>query len=117
MHTTTESKTTHGQVLHASSADFADQVLKSDAPVLVDFYADWCGPCRMLSPVLDQLARETPKAKIVKLNVDQSPEIATQYNVSSIPMLILFEEGKPKSQIVGLAPKQTLQRMLSGETE
>jgi thioredoxin 1 len=117
MQTTTESKTTHGQVLHANSADFADQVLESDSPVLVDFYADWCGPCRMLSPVLDQLARENPDARIVKVDVDQSPEVAERYNVSSIPMLILFDEGKPKSQIVGVAPKQTLQRMLSGGTE
>jgi thioredoxin 1 len=117
MQTTPKSKTMYGQVLHANSQDFAEQVLKADSPVLVDFYADWCAPCRMLSPVLDQLARETPEAKIVKVNVDQSPDIASQYKVNSIPMLILFDEGKPNSHIIGMAPKQAIQRMLASGTE
>jgi thioredoxin len=88
-----------------------------ERPCIIDFYADWCAPCRMLSPLLDQLARETPEAKIVKVNVDQSPDIASRHKVNSIPMLILFDEGKPKAQIVGLAPKQAIQRMLATGAE
>jgi len=89
------------------------RIRDSGTPVLVDFYADWCGPCRMLSPVLEELARETPEARIVKIDVDKSPEIAAKYGVNSIPMLVLFKDGEPKSQIIGLAPKSTLRQLLS----
>ena len=108
-----QTKKTYGHVQHVKSDDFHQEVLNCEAPVLVDFYADWCGPCRMLSPVLDELARETPNAKIVKVNVDDAPDIAGKYGVNSIPMLIAFEDGKPKSQIVGLAAKGTLKKMLA----
>ena len=72
-----------GKVLHASQSDFAQLVLQSDVPVLVDFYADWCGPCRAMAPVLDQLAGEMPEARIVKVNVDENPDLAAQYRVHS----------------------------------
>ena len=112
MQTTAPTKKTYGRVVHVKSDEFQREVLNSEAPVLVDFYADWCGPCRMLSPVLDELAKEVPNAKIVKVNVDDSPEVAGKYGVNSIPMLIAFEDGKAKSQVVGLAPKSTLKKML-----
>ncbi|MBN2475515.1 MAG: thioredoxin [Pirellulales bacterium] len=103
---------TFGRVEHANQADFARHVLQSEVPVLVDFYADWCGPCQMLAPVLDALAQETTQAKIVKVNVDQNPQLAVQYGVSSIPSLIVFQSGQVTSQHVGLASKGQLKDML-----
>jgi thioredoxin 1 len=97
---------------HASSASFATQVLQSDVPVLVDFYADWCGPCRMLAPTLEQLAAELTDAKIVKVNVDHNPELAMQYGIESIPSLLVFKNGQVAAQHVGLAGKDRLRAML-----
>lgn len=99
-------------VLHVSESDFAQEVLQSDVPVLVDFYADWCGPCRMLAPVLNDLAQETSHAKIVKVNVDDAPELAGRYGISGIPTLLLFKDGDVAAQQVGLASKSQLQAML-----
>jgi thioredoxin 1 len=113
MTSTTATKKTYGQVYHVSSADFQQEVLNSESPVLVDFYADWCGPCRMLAPVLEELASEVPEAKIVKVDVDDAPDLAAKYGVNSIPMLIAFNEGKPTAQVVGLTKKDALKRMLS----
>lgn len=96
----------------ADAKTFDRQVLDSDIPVMVDFYADWCGPCRALGPVLDELAQETPNAKIVKVNVDDSPELAGQYGVSSIPNLLVFKQGRVVDQQVGLASKQQLKSLL-----
>jgi thioredoxin 1 len=96
----------------ADEANFAELVLNSDVPVLVDFYADWCGPCRMIAPVLDELARETPDAKIVKVNVDQSPRLAARYGVSSIPNLKVFHDGKVVDEQVGLTNEARLKKML-----
>jgi thioredoxin 1 len=101
-----------GKVHHADEANFAEVVLKSDVPVLVDFYADWCGPCRALAPVLDELARETNDAKIVKVNVDQSPQLAARYGIASIPNLKVFQDGKVVDQQAGLAEKARLKAML-----
>jgi thioredoxin 1 len=81
--------------------------------VLVDFYADWCGPCQMLAPVLEELARETPSAKIVKVNVDQSRQLATRYGINAIPSVMVFREGKMVSRYTGLADKAQLQKMLN----
>jgi thioredoxin 1 len=100
-----------GKVHHAGEADFADMVLKSDVPVLVDFYADWCGPCQDVAPVLEELARET-NAKIVKVNVDHSPRLAAHYGINSIPHLKVFEDGKVVDEEVGLASKTRLKAML-----
>ena len=83
-----------GTIEHAGEADFQYKVLGSTAPVLVDFYADWCRPCQMLAPVLEELARETPDAKIVKVNVDDSPALAAQYGISAIPSLLVFKGGQ-----------------------
>ncbi len=101
------------RVEHVDETDFGDQVLESDVPVLVDFYADWCMPCRMLGPVLDELARETSGAKIVKVNVDESPRLAAQYGVTSIPFLVLFKDGRPVARHLGLAAKSALRTLLS----
>ena len=104
---------TENTVLHVNTEDFAAEVLRSETPVLVDFYADWCGPCRALSPVLEQVARENPNAKIVKINVDDNPELAQQYRVDSIPRLIVFKNGRPVAQHSGLAGKAHLNALLS----
>jgi len=100
-------------VEHASQETFAQQVLRADGPVLVDFYADWCGPCRALAPVLEQLARENPEARIVKVDVDQNPDLAARYEVSAIPTLLLFHNGRVVDQVIGLANKGRLKEMLT----
>jgi thioredoxin 1 len=104
-----------GRVEHADARNFQRMVMEAEMPVLVDFYADWCGPCRMLAPVLDELAREMPEARIVKVNVDHSPELAARYNVNSIPTLIAFRDGRQTAQAVGLASKSQLRKMLGGD--
>ena len=100
-------------VQHASEDTFDSIVLKSSVPVLVDFYADWCGPCRSLGPTLEELAGETPEAKIVKVNVDDSPNLAAEYGVDSIPSLKVFKNGAVTRQFVGLACKSQLKSMLA----
>jgi thioredoxin 1 len=97
---------------HASDADFAHKVLQAEGPVLVDFHADWCGPCRRLAPVLEDVASEASEGRIVKVNVDDAQSVASQYGVSSIPMLIVFRDGQPVGQHVGLANKQLVKQML-----
>ena len=96
-----------------NSSNFSQEVLRSDMPVLVDFYAGWCGPCRMLAPVMEQLAEEyAGKAKIVKLNVDQAPELAASLGIDSIPALLYFKNGQVKGASVGFAYKEELARKL-----
>jgi len=101
------------QVQHANETNFESLVLKSDMPVLVDFYADWCGPCQRLAPTLEELAGETPEARIVKINVEDSPNLAAQYGVDSIPSLKVFKHGVVTEQLVGLANKNQLKSMIS----
>ena len=97
-----------------SDANFDAEVLKANGPVVVDFWAEWCGPCRMIAPALDEIAGAMgDKVKIVKLNVDENPEVASRYGVMSIPMLIVFKDGKPVAQKVGAAPKGELSRWVS----
>ncbi len=100
-------------IVHADAGTFEQEVLQSEVPVLVDFYADWCGPCQMLAPTLETLARETSHAKIVKVNVDHNPELARQYRVSSIPTLLVFDGGKVTGEHVGLAGKSQLESLLA----
>ena len=100
------------QVLHASESNFRRLVLESDAPVLVDFYADWCGPCQRMAPVLQSLAAELPEVKIVKVDVDRSPGLAAEYGVDSIPNLKAFRNGRITGELVGLASKSQLRAML-----
>lgn len=99
---------------HTSAANFSRDVFQSPVPVLVDFYADWCGPCRMLAPALDRLATEfSGKARIVKVNVDQEPELAQKFNVSSIPALLFVADGQVLSLTAGAAPEAALRRALN----
>lgn len=95
--------------LKLSSENFKEEVLNSEKPVLVDFYADWCGPCNAMSPVIEELAKELEeKAKVGKINVDENSDIAVEYNVMSIPTLIVFKNGKEEKRLVGLRDKEEL---------
>jgi thioredoxin 1 len=97
-----------------TDSSFADDVLTSDKPVLVDFWATWCGPCKMVAPVLEEIAAENgEKLTIAKLDIDENPNTARDYQVMSIPTLILFQGGKPVKQIVGAKPKAALLSDLS----
>lgn len=100
------------RIEHVDLDSFREKVLESEVPVLVDFYADWCRPCKALGPVLEELARETPGAKIVKVNVDREPELADRFGIESIPSLIVFREGRSSGRHSGVASKAALKRLL-----
>ena len=97
--------------LTITKENFQAEVMESSKPVLVDFWASWCGPCRMLAPVIDQLSQERSDVKIGKVNVDEEPELAGQFGVMSIPTLIVFENGAVKNKSVGVIPKETIEKM------
>lgn len=101
------------EILHVTEANFDSQVLQADKPVLVDFWATWCGSCQMQAPILEELAKERDDVIIAKVDVDQNPNLAQKYRVMSIPMLAVFKNGQPVVSAVGLQNKATLNEMLN----
>jgi len=98
--------------VHVTTANFEEQVILSEQPVIVDFYADWCGPCKMLAPLLDQIGNEHAEVKIAKVNVDEEPALAERYRVRGIPYVALFRDGKIAKQVIGYQPKAALEANL-----
>ena len=100
-------------VLEVTDANFDQEVLKSDQPVLIDFWAVWCGPCKALSPIVDEVAQSyAGKVKVAKMNVDQNPGTPGRYGIRGIPTLLLFKGGQVKEQIVGYVPKETIEKVI-----
>src|ERR1700758_2213843 len=103
-----------GSTIEVSDASFSTDVLSSNKPVLVDFWATWCGPCRMVAPILEEIANEQPdKVKVVKLDVDANPVTAGRFGVRSIPTMILFKNGRETQRLVGYMPKERLLQQLN----
>lgn len=101
------------EVTEVKEADFKEVVLESELPVLVDFWAPWCGPCRMVAPVVEEISQQYEgKVKVVKLNTDENPQIASQYGIRSIPTLMIFKDGQKVEMVVGAVPKTTLSNTL-----
>jgi len=101
------------EVTEVKEADFKEVVLDSELPVLVDFWAPWCGPCRMVAPVVEEISQQYEgKVKVVKLNTDENPQIASQYGIRSIPTLMVFKGGQKIEMVVGAVPKTTLSNTL-----
>ena len=102
-----------GNILEFSDRNFEQEVLKSDKPVLVDFWAEWCAPCRMIAPAVEAIANEyAGRAKVGKLNVDENPSVTSRYNIRSIPTLLVFKNGEIKEQLVGTTSKDNLAKLL-----
>ncbi len=101
-------------VLHLTKESFENDVLASDIPVLVDFYATWCGPCMMIAPIVEEIAAENPGLKICKVDVDAEPEIARDFQIMSIPTLLVFKDGELTAKAVGARSKEQILEMLNG---
>lgn len=99
-------------VINITKNNFQEEVLNSDKPVLLDFWASWCGPCRMVSPIVDKIADERSDIKVGKINVDEEPDLAGQFRVMSIPTLIVIKDGKVTNQAVGARPKEQILALL-----
>ena len=99
-------------ITEVTDTNFQAEVLENDQPVLVDFWAPWCGPCRVVAPVLEEIAGERDDLRIVKLNTDENPQVASQYQVLSIPTLILFKNGEAVKKVIGAYPKKRLEAEL-----
>jgi len=100
-------------VIQITKDNFQNEVMESKVPVLLDFWASWCGPCRMVSPVVDEIATETPTIKVGKVNVDEQRELAAAFNIMSIPTLVVIKNGKITNQALGAKPKQQILSMLA----
>ena len=98
-------------VINITKNNFGEEVLNSDKPVLLDFWASWCGPCRMVSPIIDEIAGERADIKVGKINVDEQPELAAEFKVMSIPTLVVIKDGKIVNQSVGAKPKNQILEM------
>ena len=101
-------------IVNITNANFKQEVLDSDKKVLVDFWAPWCGPCRMVSPIVDEIAEENAAIKVAKINIDEQPQLASQYGVMSIPTLMVFENGDIADKAVGARNKAFILQMLEG---
>ncbi len=100
------------EVLNITCNNFEEEVLKSDTTVLVDFYADWCGPCKMLSPIIDSVAKENKNIKVVKVNVDDAQDLAIKYQVMSIPTVVIIKNGQEVNRSVGLVNKSKIEELV-----
>jgi thioredoxin 1 len=104
-------------IIHVSDLDFTERVIESDLPVLVDFWAEWCGPCHAVAPVVEEIAHDLAgRLWVAKVNIDDSPNTARHYGILSIPTLVLFEGGEEKRRIVGARPKESVLQALAGDT-
>ncbi|MDD6133360.1 MAG: thioredoxin [Selenomonadaceae bacterium] len=99
-------------IITITKDNFQAEVIEAKGTVLIDFWASWCGPCRMLSPIVDQVAEEHPDIKVSKINVDEEPELASQFDVMSIPMLVVFKDGQKVNESVGLIPKEKVEELI-----
>ena len=98
--------------LHITNNNFKEEVLNSDKLVLIDFWASWCGPCRMVGPIIDEIAKENPNIKVCKVNVDEEPELANEFHIMSIPTLVVMKDGQVLRQSMGAKPKSLILDML-----
>ncbi|MBQ8123317.1 MAG: thioredoxin [Ruminococcus sp.] len=101
-------------VIEVNKDNFASEVLSSDKPVVADFYADWCGPCKALRPILEELSGEREDVKFVSVNIDDEDELADEYDVSSIPCVVVFKNGQEAERSIGIKPKDAIEEMVGG---